>query len=676
MKRLSLVTALLAATSSLVLVNTAFGAEQVGSILLSSGGLAEIVKHVELGDNDKAISLEIPVDQADDVLKSLIVSDPAGTVATVTIDGANAVAQAFKHMPFKREDLASTATIAAAMTGYKATIDDGNGHVDLGVILGVTQIQRATTGEPIEVPAATVQHEDGSLAQVLLGPGASVTFADESVQKRIETAIAAVRQATDTNFRTIRIETTGSGKRTVDLSYVVAAPVWKAAYRIVPGTDGKYRVQGWAVLENGTGDDWNNVSVTLSSSNPVALKQRLLDMYWRDRREVPIMLPGGAINPIVDGSQGDAAGAMDQMGEADMPGLAAPAPMAMAEAAPMVGGMAAKTTAQRFTPQPSRGPEAISSEGDVGITFTLPQPVTLLAGQTLTVPIIDADFDADLVSMWQGGSAGDHPVEAIFLDNASGKSVPPGIFTVYGKEGYLGDAQVLGIPPGEKRFAAFAADPKTRVTSESTDDSTITGIKARDGLLTVTSTAIRKTVYHVTAPKDAGRTLLIDHMKLSGYDASTTAEVVSDEADRLRLRAKVEAGAKLDIPVTEKTVESQVVTVAESSADSLVYWASTKAIEPEIAAKLKAIAALKHKVDDYQRAVDEADQVVSRKTAEQERIRANLAALPETSDSAKSYIAKLDKSEAAIDAAQADRTKNQDLADKANQDLDDAIRAL
>jgi len=651
--------ALLVAVSPLALV-PAVAADKVGSVLLSSGGLAEIVREVDLKDGEHGFALEIPVDQADDVLKSLVIGDPAGAIASVTIDGANAAAEAFKRLPLKRDDLASTATIAAAMTGYAATIDDGAGHTASGVILGVAKVPRATEGQPIELPAVTLQRGDGSFAEVLLGPGAAVTFSDAGVLKRIVAAMAAVRDAADASFRTLRIETTAGGKRTVRLSYVVAAPVWKAAYRIVPADGGKYRVQGWAVLENGSGDDWQDVRLTLSSSNPVALRQRLIDMYWRERREVPLLLPGGSIEPLVDGASAGGAYEADAMkDEADMP----------------LSAMMMRTQAAPAPVAPSRGPEAVSVEGDVGITFTLPQPVTLKAGATLTVPIIDADLDADLVSLWREGS-GAAPQAAIFLSNATGSSLPPGIFTVYGEGGYLGDAQVAGIPPGEKRFAAFAADPKTRVTSQRDHTETVVGLSARDGVLTVKRSLAWTTVYHLAAPKDAERTVMVDHGRIYGTEVSTDGEVVSDEPDRLRVRLKVAAGAARDLKVTETRTDADAIQLTDSDADTLLFYASTKGIDAVVAEKLKAIAAIKTRVADAERAMTRAEEIVKRQSDEQERLRANLQALPETSDGAKSYIAKLARSEKAIEEAEATRAEAQERADRERTALDAAIAAF
>ena len=470
------------------------------------------------------------------------------------------------------------------------------------------------------------------------------------------------RTAADTNFRTLSIETTGKGARTVRLSYVVAAPVWKAAYRIVPAEGGKYRVQGWAVLENGSGDDWNGVQLTLSSANPVALKQRLVDMYWRDRREAPLLLPGGSITPLIDGAPAGGAfeGSMEDM--ADLPGDAQ---------------IDAKELRAQVAPAPavsSPGPEAVSVEGDVGVSFTLPQPVTLKAGTTLTVPIIDTDLDADLVSLWQMDSGA--PQAAVFLSNTTDKSVPPGIFTVYGRDGYLGDAQVAGIPPGEKRFAAFAADPKLGVASDRQQKITIIGLSGRGGTMTVRRSIVTTTLYHLTAPKNEPRAVMIDYPRFTGTEVVTDAEVVSDEPGRLRLKASVQAGVNKNIKVTETQPDSFEINLTDTDTESLLIYASTNDIDPTMASKLKELVAIKTRVADAQRAIDKAEQTLKRQSEEQERIRANLGALPETSDSAKSYIAKLARTEKAIEDAETARTEAQAKADRERAALDAAIAAF
>ena len=116
--------------------------------------------------------------------------------------------------------------------------------------------------------------------------------------------------------------------------------------------------------------------------------------------------------------------------------------------------------------------------------------------------------------------------------------------------------------------------------------------------------------------------------------------------------------------------------IGDSEPDQLLVYASTAGIEPAMADKLKLVAALKGKVAGLARAVDKAEQSLARFNDEQERLRANLKAVPETSDLAKTYMSKLDRSEKAIDKTEAERAAAQGDLEKAQADLDTAITRL
>src|SRR5690606_18473888 len=122
--------------------------------------------------------------------------------------------------------------------------------------------------------------------------------------------------------------------------------------------------------------------------------------------------------------------------------------------------------AQREMAQDSIAPsrpqqQAVAVESDTSASYMLPEMVTLAAGKTYTAPFVDAQIKAERVSLYQAGQQGTHPVVALFLKNDTQASLPPGILTVYDQhEGYIGDAQLAGIPKGESRMVSFAGDAK------------------------------------------------------------------------------------------------------------------------------------------------------------------------------------------------------------------------
>src|SRR5260370_28452612 len=76
---------------------------------------------------------------------------------------------------------------------------------------------------------------------------------------------------------------------------MVEVPGWRASYRLtLPGDPGAPRsaLQGWATVENLSGQDWKGVELTLVSGRPVAFHQALYEAYYVTRPEIPVEVAG------------------------------------------------------------------------------------------------------------------------------------------------------------------------------------------------------------------------------------------------------------------------------------------------------------------------------------------------------------------------------------------------
>src|SRR4029079_1425576 len=261
--------------------SAAFAAESgtIRSVVLSSGGLAAVTRSIAV-DGAATIRIDVPLDQVDDLLKSLVVGDPGGTVSAASLIGLSPLDETFRTMPFTAEAMGSLPDLAASLqgTGARASVD---GRTVEGTILGVGSIQvpQDDGKEPITERVLTLMTASGAVETVPLKTTASVEFLDPEIRAKLTRAAAAVGRSKVDRAREVEIKVDGSGKRDVTLTYVVSAPVWKTAYRVVLGEAGKARLQAWAILENATGEDWQDVDVTLSSHSAVPLKTTLLHIY-------------------------------------------------------------------------------------------------------------------------------------------------------------------------------------------------------------------------------------------------------------------------------------------------------------------------------------------------------------------------------------------------------------
>ena len=139
------------------------------------------------------------------------------------------------------------------------------------------------------------------LRQFVLEEADSIQVADPELRARIGQALESLRREANQSLRHLTLHSPGDGQRTVRVGYVAAAPLWKASYRLVlPAKDGDpARLQGWAVLENQSGADWDGVALTLQYGNPVTFRQAIYQSYYVQRPEVPVEILG-RILPSVD----------------------------------------------------------------------------------------------------------------------------------------------------------------------------------------------------------------------------------------------------------------------------------------------------------------------------------------------------------------------------------------
>lgn len=256
-------------------------------VVLSSAGLAQFT-HSGPVSAGSTVELAVRLDQVDDILKSMTVFDREGAIGAVSLPGKTPLAELFRDLPFGPDALNSRTALLNALIGSEVEI--------AGQVAAKGRVFHVED-EDVALPnngGTTTRHRltlmtDKGLVQAVLEEVTALRFTDPRAQAQVERALAGLAENRAKERRTLSIGFLGQGARNVSVSYVVAAPVWKAAYRLVlPKEGAKARLQGWAVLENLTGGDWTNVDLVLVSGNPVALRQPLYTAFFAERPEVPV----------------------------------------------------------------------------------------------------------------------------------------------------------------------------------------------------------------------------------------------------------------------------------------------------------------------------------------------------------------------------------------------------
>ncbi|MBA3503372.1 MAG: carboxypeptidase regulatory-like domain-containing protein, partial [Deltaproteobacteria bacterium] len=110
----------------------------------------------------------------------------------------------------------------------------------------------------------------------------SLTVVDPATRKPLSVTIPR-QEADDGSYLTMTLETPERRQATVLLTYVTEAPAWKPSYRVVVGASGKVMLEGWAIVDNTTSEDWKGVLVGVGASSALAFRYDLWSVRTIDR---------------------------------------------------------------------------------------------------------------------------------------------------------------------------------------------------------------------------------------------------------------------------------------------------------------------------------------------------------------------------------------------------------
>jgi len=654
----------------------AAGAETlpVKRVVLSSSGLVQIDREGSV-DGNTEITLPVPLDQVDDILKSLSVFDGKGKVDSVRLAGKEPLAQEFRTLPFGPGDLNSPDALLAALRGAEVSVQGA--RVMHGRIVSVTPFvtklgENAGTVTQHRLAILTAE----GLENVVLEDAQQIAFTDQAIQAKLNQVLSASLDSRARDSRSIAIDLAGQGKRDVSLSYVVTAPIWKTSYRLLlPKSGDKAMLQGWAVLENMTGSDWDKVDLSIVSGNPVTYHQALYESYYVTRPEVPVQV-FGRVQPRTDEGAVAARGLEEVVVTARRKGEEDEEDKAYAAAAPAPAPIAGFFNKPRI----AQGQQAAeSSETGAQIAFHFPQPVTVSAGQSLMVPFIGRNIPVERIWLYQPDANPIHPLSAVRITNDTDAGLPAGILTVFAgdRDEYSGDAQFPNLPHADSRMVSYALDQKTLIDRRELSDQLLAAIAADRGVIHVTRRTISDTAYTIKAPADEARSIFLEQPKRQGFDPDDTKDLEVTPT-HYRLRVKLSAGESKTVHLRLVHPISEGVAIGSLDDAMLDAWiGNAKSLGNRAALDaLSEVAKQRRAVADTDKKIADIDAHVERIQKDQERLRSNLGQVPKDSDLAKHYLETLAAQENELAGLAHDRAAAEQAQTAAKAKLDDEIAAM
>jgi hypothetical protein len=596
----------------IALVAPVFAADlPIREVILYKHGVGYFERAGELRAGETA-RLDFKASDMNDVLKSLTVSDRnGGVIGGVRYDAAESLENRLQDFPFTVDRQASLAAFLDQMKGARL-------ELRLGSDTMAGTIMSARTSKPDEKTAeretVVLLTDTGEIRTFDLGAASSVKLADPKLQGLLRDFLTVLSGARSKDRRSVYIDAPGTGTRQLAASYMTPSAVWKSSYRLIFGPQAEATLEGWAIIDNTSGDDWTNVKLSVVSGRPISFITQLYEPKYVQRPTAELA-ENQAVAPVVlQGAIGKGA------------------PLAAARAfagppAPVREALADNLLKTESGQTSSIAPATDTRDLGELFEYSFSSPVTVKQGESAMLPFLQQKVGAKKLLIYME-SFGLHPMNAAEISNSTGKTLDGGPITVYDANTYAGEALVETLKAGDKRLITYGVDLGARVTTAfDSSKANVQEIHFARGVLT-TRNAIEETKMYTIKNVDPRRkTVIIEHKQRPGYKLLGDVKPFETTADAYRFEVNVGGNATDAFAVREERVYDQTMSISSITPDVIATYLQNKALSDAGRRQLEQIAAKKREVATNDAQLRQAQTDLNSLTQDEERQRRNIESL-------------------------------------------------
>jgi hypothetical protein len=622
------------------------GALPLSRVVLFTSGVGYFQRdgHVE---GDAHVELSFRTAQVNDLLKSMVVRDfDGGQVTGVNYASRDPLSRTLRSFGIDLTEQPSLAQILAQIRGEPVELFAPSRLV--GTVVGV---ESGSDEKGLPATWLNLLGEQG-LRSVNLAQVQTLRLLNPVLQMELQQALALLADSRSAEKKRVSVLFAGQGRRRVQVGYLLEAPMWKTSYRLVLGEKDRHYLQGWAIVENTTEEDWRAVRLSLISGRPISFTMDLYRPLYVPRPQVQMELYGSLVPQTYEGDLSVPEAAPGELAE-EME-----APMAkseMRQAAPsraQASAAGAGAYRDEDTLDLSRGVAAAAQGGEAGSFFqyAIEQPVSIPRQESAMIPIVGQEIDGKRVSIYNEQVHAKHPLLGLQLKNTTGLSLMGGPLTVFEAGSYAGDAQIDTLPPAGERLISFALDLDTEVAASGRSvPDTLVSVRILRGSLLSTLKARRERVYTAKNSGTRARDLLIEHPLDANWELVEPAKPEEKTRSAYRFLLPVPVGAAKELLVAEERQYGQSVALTNLNADMIAYYVSSRVVNQKAKEALQQIGERKAELAKTVAARQEEERKVQRIREEQSRIRQNMDRLSSDSDLYKRYVAQLNTQESELE---------------------------
>jgi hypothetical protein len=666
-------------------------------VVMFNSGVGYFSRSGDVTD-DARVDLAFPEQDINDLLKSMVLEDfNGGRIAAVSYDSREPISRTLSSFAINLNGNPTFAGIVSQMRGERIDVVLNPGAANQpgklsGVIVGVEKQKVPSGNAQIDVEVLNMWCAEG-LRSVKLPDIQQLKFANPLVESEFRRALDVLALSHDSQKKAVSLHFAGEGKRKVQVGYVIEAPIWKTSYRLVLGEKDKPYLQGWALIENPTDEDWAGVKMALISGRPISFKMDLYNPLFVPRPTVepelfaslrPVTYRGrfgnGTSNTLTLGDMDKdgmmqsldlpAGGVTGAFGKSKRAGAMPTAPAAESlefglqtgadfnrsvrenNPAAYYARLAEAELGQRLATATVGNAATAAALGDF-FQYTIDHPVSLARQKSAMLPIVGKDVEGQKVSIYNQNVQTRHPLLGLKFKNTSGAHLNQGPITVFEGSVYAGDTRVLDVQPNEERLVSYAIDLGTEVDPQvGPGTQKITSVKAVKGIVTTVTKVMEEKKYKAINRSQTDRTLVIEHANRTNqqFKLIDTDKPMEETPEVYRFQTPVKAGETKTFTVKEERDISSNVALTNNADDTIRYFINLAEASASLKQKLKEALSIKGQWDAARRELAQVVADLQRLNTDQDRIRKNLRETPKEAEVYETYLKKLSAQEKEIDA--------------------------
>jgi hypothetical protein len=628
---------------------------------------------------DAKVALRFKQAEMSDVLKTLTVLDRSGgAIEAIAYDSQKPPEMLLSEFAFDLRTDDVLQRVLEQLRGAAVTAEFAGSGVAKGSVLGLDQRVERVDGVEIKKPRLSVLTESGQVIGGDLADLKNLVFDDPALAGDIGRFLAVLRSTHRRDQRSLDLVCSGAGDRVVFASYAVEQPVWKATYRLVL-TDAKSpHLQGWAVVDNTSDEDWTDVKLSLVAGLPVSFRQDLYTPEFRARPELSIQEV--AVAGLWLGKEDATLATGGEAGFGAAKRGARSLESAEVSKLKELGYVAdGKPSGGKSFDDAFRDVESQSVTREIGdlLEYTIDHAVTIPRNRSALLPIVSGAVEGSKVALYVERARTTNPFSAVRMKNTTELSLEGGPVTVLDGETYAGEAMLTSLKPNELRYVPFAVDLGVKATTK-LDSATerVFHVAFLNGVMFTSRYRIATKTYTFDNKNPDARTVVIEHARQNGMELRAP-QAKETELDRYRFELALAAGEKKSLAVVESTPIQEQFAVASVTPEQIALYVETGVLVDESRKFLEEVVAARAEIVALERQLAERDHEIKRIAGDEERLRRNREALgdsPDEKELVKLYVDRMRANEARVQELSRESTELRALRDAKQTALDAKIR--